>query len=73
MGTRRAIRFHRAAALELYAMDRGLIGGLVARVERRVAFSLSLDDRELFVSIGTDTLTGTWCGSAFANPLQRFV
>jgi hypothetical protein len=57
MGTHRAIRFHHAAALELYAMDRGLIGALVARVERRVAFSLSLGDRELFVSIGTDTLT----------------
>jgi hypothetical protein len=65
MGTYRAIRFHRAAALEFYAIDRGLIGALVARVERRVALSLSLGDRDLFASIGTDTLTGTWCGSAF--------
>lgn len=51
-------KIHRAAALELYAIDRALIGALVARLERRVAFSLLIADRELFVSIGTDTLTG---------------
>jgi uncharacterized protein YaeQ len=49
---------HRAASLELYAIDRALIGALVARLERRVAFSLSIADRELYVSIGADTLTG---------------
>jgi uncharacterized protein YaeQ len=51
-------KIYRAAALELYAIDRALIGALVARLERRVAFSLLIADRELFVSIGTDTLTG---------------
>jgi len=51
-------RIHRAAALDLYAIDRGLIAALTARLERRVAFSLSVTDRELYVSIGTDTLTG---------------
>jgi uncharacterized protein YaeQ len=51
-------KIHRAEALELYAIDRALIGALVARLERRVAFSLLIADRELFVSIGTDTLTG---------------
>jgi uncharacterized protein YaeQ len=51
-------KIHRAAALELYAIDRALVGALVARLERRVAFSLLIADRELFVSIGTDTLTG---------------
>ena len=52
-------RIHRAAALDLYAIDRGLIAALTARLERRVAFSLSVTDRELYVSIGTDALTGT--------------
>jgi uncharacterized protein YaeQ len=52
-------KIHRADALELYAFDRGLIAALVARLERRVAFSMSVTDRELYVSIGTDTLTGT--------------
>lgn len=52
-------RIHRSDALELYAIDRALVGALVARLERRVAFSLSVSDRELYVSIGEDTLTGS--------------
>ena len=52
-------RIHRADALELYAIDRGLVAALVSRLERRVAFSVSVTDRELFVSIGQDTLTGS--------------
>jgi uncharacterized protein YaeQ len=51
-------KIHRAEALELYAIDRALISALVARLERRVAFSLSVTDRELYLSIGTDNLTG---------------
>lgn len=52
-------RIYRAEALELYAIDRALISELVARLERRVAFSLSVTDHELYVSIGPDNLTGT--------------
>ena len=52
-------RIHRPDELELYAMDRGLVAALAARLERRVAFSVSITDRELYLSIGTDTLTGT--------------
>ena len=51
-------RIHRADALELYAIDRTLIGALAARLERRMAFSISITDRELYVSLGTETLTG---------------
>jgi len=51
-------RIHRVDELELYFIDRGLIADLAARLERRMAFSLSINDRELYVSIGTDTLTG---------------
>ena len=49
---------HNADALELYAIDRNLVGALVARLERRMAFSLSISDRELYLSIGADQLTG---------------
>ena len=49
---------HRPDELELYAMDRGLVAGLAARLDRRVAFSVSITDREIYLSIGTDTLTG---------------
>jgi uncharacterized protein YaeQ len=51
-------RIHRADALELYAVDRDLISGLAARLERRMAFNLSVSDRDLYLSIGADTLTG---------------
>jgi uncharacterized protein YaeQ len=51
-------RIHRVEALELYALDRGLVTALSARLERRMAFALSINERELYLSIGTDTLTG---------------
>ena len=51
-------RIHRADALELYAIDRDLVTALVARLDRRVSFSLSVTDRELYVSIDADNLTG---------------
>jgi uncharacterized protein YaeQ len=52
-------RIFRAEALELYAIDRALVDALVTRLDRRVAFSMSVTDRELYVSIGADNLTGT--------------
>ncbi len=51
-------KIHRAEALELYAIDRALVNALAARLDRRVAFSVSVTDRELYVSIGSDNLTG---------------
>jgi uncharacterized protein YaeQ len=47
-----------ADTLELYAIDRPLVSALVARLERRVVFSASISDRELYVSIASDQLTG---------------
>lgn len=52
-------RIHRAGELEIYAIDRALVAALAARLDRRVAFSLTVADRELYVSIGSDTITGT--------------
>jgi uncharacterized protein YaeQ len=51
-------KIHRAGELELYAVDRALVAALAARLDRRIAFSVSITDRELYLSIGTDTLTG---------------
>ncbi|MEO8078641.1 MAG: YaeQ family protein [Acidobacteriota bacterium] len=51
-------KIHRAGALELYAIDRPFIAALAQRLERRMAFSLSINERELYLSIGADTLTG---------------
>lgn len=51
-------RIHRVEALELYALDRDLIAGLAARLERRMAWSLSVSERELYLSTVGETLTG---------------
>ena len=51
-------RIHRVEELELYAVDRRLIGELAARLDRRTAFGLSISEGDLYISIGTDTLTG---------------
>ena len=51
-------RIHRAEELELYAVDRRLIGELAARLDRRTAFGLSISGGDLYISIGADTLTG---------------
>ena len=53
-----AAGIHRADDLELYTIDRGLIAEMVARLERRIAFSMSVTDREIYLSIGSDNLTG---------------
>ncbi len=51
-------RIHRGGEIELYALDRELVSGLAARLERRVKFDLSVTDRHLFVSIDGATLSG---------------
>ena len=53
-----AAGIHRAGELELYAIDRGFIAEMVARLDRRMAFSVSITDREIYLSIGADNLTG---------------
>jgi uncharacterized protein YaeQ len=51
-------RIHRAEEVELWAVDRAFVSQFAARLDRRMSFSLSVTDRELYVSIGTETLTG---------------
>ena len=53
-----AAGIHRADALELYGIDRALVAQLVSRLDRRMAFSVSINDRELYISIGDVNLTG---------------
>jgi uncharacterized protein YaeQ len=52
-------RIHRAEALELYVMDRDLVAALVARLERRMDFDLSIAEGTLYVTTAEETLTGT--------------
>lgn len=51
-------RIHNSEALELYAFDRATIASMAARLERRVTFALSVNDRELYLSIADATITG---------------
>jgi uncharacterized protein YaeQ len=51
-------RIHRGGVVELWALDRAIITQLTARLERRMAFSVSVTDRELYIAIGDDRLTG---------------
>jgi uncharacterized protein YaeQ len=51
-------RIHRSDALELYAIDRALVSALVARLDRRMTFTVSIAEREIYLSIGAETLTG---------------
>lgn len=53
-----AAGIHRADALELYGIDRVLVAQLVSRLDRRMAFGVSINDRELYISIGDVNLTG---------------
>jgi uncharacterized protein YaeQ len=51
-------KIHRADSIELYAVDRTLVRDLAARLERRMAFSVSIAEKTLYLSIGADTITG---------------
>jgi len=50
-------RIHRADALDLWALDRPLVAALSGRLERRLAFTLSVSDREVYVSFADATLS----------------
>ncbi|HEY0799391.1 MAG TPA: YaeQ family protein [Steroidobacteraceae bacterium] len=54
-----AEKIHRAEALELYAVDRDWLGSLTARLARRMEFSLTVADSNVYLSLGAETLTCT--------------
>lgn len=51
-------RIHRAAALELYGLDRALLAALVAHLARRTAFELSVSDGTLYLTLAGELFTG---------------
>jgi uncharacterized protein YaeQ len=60
-------RIHRAQALELYGLDRELLAGLVERLERRMAFELSVTDGTLYLTLGQDRLSGSLASHRLAG------
>jgi uncharacterized protein YaeQ len=63
-------RIHRAEAIELYAIDRHFIAALVARLDRRMGFALSVADRELYLTLGTET-TETLSGAVVRHAVNH--
>lgn len=53
-----ASKIHRAGELEVYAIERSLVASLVAKLDRRMSFALGVSDREIFISLADQTLTG---------------
>lgn len=52
-------RIHRAGEIRLRAVDPELLSGLVARLDRRMSFDLTVSDQMLYVTLGEKTLTGS--------------
>ena len=50
-------RIHRVEALELYALDRGWLADLAAKLARRMEFSLTVAERHIYLSLGGDTIS----------------
>jgi uncharacterized protein YaeQ len=48
---------HRAAQIEIYALDREFMAAIVGRLERRMRFDLAVSDRQLYLTLGAETLT----------------
>jgi uncharacterized protein YaeQ len=51
-------RIHRAAALELYSVERALLARLAARLERRMEFALSVTGGHLYITLGDTLIDG---------------
>lgn len=51
-------KIHRAESIELYAVDRGFVRDLAAKLERRMAFSVSVAEQTVYLSIDAETMAG---------------
>jgi uncharacterized protein YaeQ len=52
-------RIHRGEAIEVRAIDPGLIAALATGLDRRLAWSVAIASGDLFVSVGCDTHEGS--------------
>ena len=51
-------RIHRAEDIELYAFDRDMIDALVAKLDRRMTMEVSVSDRQLYINVGGESISG---------------
>ena len=52
-------RIHRGEQIVINAIDASLLTALAAKLDRRMDFDLSVSEGTLYLSLGTQTLTGT--------------
>lgn len=52
-------RIHRAESIDVVVVENSLIAALAARLEKRVQMDVSIADQTIYVSMGTETLTGS--------------
>ena len=53
-----AERIHRVEQLEVYAMDFEWLSSLARKLERRTAFTLTVSEQHLYLSLGEETFSG---------------
>jgi hypothetical protein len=53
-----AEKIHRAETIQINTFDRDLIPALGAQLTRRMSFDLVLTERDLYVSVGGNTISG---------------
>ncbi len=50
-------RIHRADAVEIYSFDRAMLAELAAALDRRNTWTLSVSDRQIYLTVGDSTFT----------------
>lgn len=51
-------RIHKAEQVEIYAMDRELLAGLAEHLDRRIAWTMSVTDGQIFLDVSGRSLSG---------------
>ncbi len=59
-------KIHRAEKLEVFAFERAWLATTVAKLQRRMKFSLARSEGEIYLTLGTDTSQ-----TALTRPLER--
>ena len=52
-------KIHRADQIALFAVDRTLLASLAERLDRRMAMTVSVSDRHLYIDVGGENLSGS--------------
>lgn len=59
LGRLQAQKIHRADQIQFNTFDREMIASLCARLTRRMTFDLVVTERQLYLSLGEDTISGS--------------